>query len=97
MQLRTDWSISAALTDVFSSKWINEFRVQYAPQDQEINSLDPRCGGDCAREDQGGWVDRFVLAGAVHGTFWMKVWGLLGLPSAITAPRVARVGLKLAW
>jgi hypothetical protein len=37
------------------------------------------------REDQGGWIDRFVLAGSVHGLFWLKVWSLLGPPSAITA------------
>jgi hypothetical protein len=54
MQLRTDWSISAAQTDVLSNRWVNEFRVQYAPQDQEINSLDPLCGGPCINEDQGG-------------------------------------------
>jgi hypothetical protein len=54
MQLRTDWSISASQTDVLSNNWVNEFRVQYAPQDQEINSLDPLCGGPCINEDQGG-------------------------------------------
>jgi len=54
VQLRNDWSISASQTDVLGSRWINEFRVQYAPQDQEINSLDPSCGGPCLREDQGG-------------------------------------------
>ncbi len=54
VQLRTDWSLSAAQTDVISNKWISEFRVQYAPQDQEINALDPRCGGPCVGENQGG-------------------------------------------
>ena len=54
MQLRTDWSISASQTDVISNRWVNEFRMQYAPQDQEINSLDPLCGGPCLAEDQGG-------------------------------------------
>ena len=53
-QLRTDWSLSAAETDVLSDRWINEARVQFAPLDQEINSLDPRCGGACLAEDQGG-------------------------------------------
>jgi hypothetical protein len=53
-QLRTDWSLSGSQTDVIASKWISEFRVQYAPQDQEINSLDPRCGGPCTAENQGG-------------------------------------------
>ncbi len=54
IQQRNDWAISAAETDVIGSKWINELRVQFAPQDQQINSLDPRCGGPCTREDQGG-------------------------------------------
>ena len=38
----------------FRNRWVNEFRMQYAPQDQEINSLDPLCGGPCLAEDQGG-------------------------------------------
>ena len=54
IQQRNDWSLSAAETDVIGSKWINELRVQYAPQDQKINSLDPRCSGPCAGEDVGG-------------------------------------------
>jgi hypothetical protein len=53
-QLRTDWSVSASQTDVISNRWISEFRVQYAPQEQEINSLDPRCGGPCLAENVGG-------------------------------------------
>ena len=54
VQIRNDWSVSAAQTDVFGAKWINELRVQYAPQDQKIESLDPRCGGSCAAENVGG-------------------------------------------
>jgi hypothetical protein len=54
MQLRNDWSVSAAQTDVLGSRFINELRVQYAPQDQKIQSLDPRCSGDCVAEDAGG-------------------------------------------
>jgi hypothetical protein len=54
VQLRTDWSLSAGQTDILSSRWISEFRLQYAPQDQEINSLDPRCGGPCVSDTQGG-------------------------------------------
>jgi hypothetical protein len=54
VQLREDWSLSASQTDIIANKWISEFRVQYAPQDQEINSLDPRCGGPCTLESQGG-------------------------------------------
>ena len=54
VQLRTDWSISAAETDVLSSRWINELRLQYAREDQQVNALDPLCGGDCTEIDQGG-------------------------------------------
>jgi hypothetical protein len=54
VQLREDWSLSASQTDIIGDRWISEFRVQYAPQDQEINSLDPRCGGPCTLENQGG-------------------------------------------
>ena len=53
-QLRTDWSVSASETDIIANRWINELRVQFAPQDQEINSLDPRCGGPCLDENLGG-------------------------------------------
>jgi hypothetical protein len=54
VQLRRDWSVSAAETDVWSNRWINELRAQYANQDQRINALDPLCGGPCTGVDQGG-------------------------------------------
>lgn len=54
VQLRTDWSLAAAQTDILSDRLVNELRVQYAPQDQDILSLDPRCGGYCESEDEGG-------------------------------------------
>jgi hypothetical protein len=54
VQLRTDWSASASETDVLSSRWIHELRVQFAHQNQKINPLDPVCGGDCVSVDQGG-------------------------------------------
>jgi hypothetical protein len=53
-QLRKDWALSAAQTDILSRGWVNEARVQFARQDQEINSLDPTCSGECDREDEGG-------------------------------------------
>ena len=37
-----------------SSKMVNETRFQVAGRDQTVNSLDPKCGGDCLLEDQGG-------------------------------------------
>jgi len=54
VQLRKDWSLSASQTDVLSRRWVNEARVQVARQEQEINSLDPNCGGPCLADDQGG-------------------------------------------
>jgi hypothetical protein len=54
VQLRTDWSISAAETDVFGTRWLNEGRIQFAHETQEIQALDPACGGDCINPDQGG-------------------------------------------
>jgi Carboxypeptidase regulatory-like domain len=50
----TDGMFSAAHTAVFQSKWVNEARFQFARRDQEVNSLDPNCGGPCTGENQGG-------------------------------------------
>ena len=50
----SDHMFSASETAVFRSKWVNEARFQFARRDQQINSLDPNCGGPCTREDQGG-------------------------------------------
>ena len=46
----TDWSISASQTDILSARWVNEARVQFAHEDQMIQSLDPNCGGECLRQ-----------------------------------------------
>jgi hypothetical protein len=54
VQLRTDWSVAASETDILSSNWINEARAQYAYEKQDINALDPRCGGECIGDNQGG-------------------------------------------
>jgi hypothetical protein len=53
-QLRKDTSISLAETDILSPRWVHELRVQYAHENQKINSLDPNCGGPCLANDQGG-------------------------------------------
>jgi Carboxypeptidase regulatory-like domain/TonB dependent receptor/TonB-dependent Receptor Plug Domain len=39
---------------VGSAKMVNELRFQLASRDQTVNSLDPRCGGPCTLENQGG-------------------------------------------
>ena len=54
VQLRKDWALSAAQTDILSRNWVNEARVQFARQDQEVNALDPTCSGPCDRNDEGG-------------------------------------------
>jgi carboxypeptidase family protein len=53
-QLRTNWSLSAAESDVWSPRWINELRAQFAYENQQVNALDPLCGGPCVEVDQGG-------------------------------------------
>ena len=53
-QLRSDWSVSAAETDILSPRLLSEFRVQFAHERQAINALDPACGGPCIAPDQGG-------------------------------------------
>jgi hypothetical protein len=54
VQLRKDWALAAAQTDILSARWVNEARVQFAHQKQDINSLDPNCGGPCLTDSQGG-------------------------------------------
>ncbi len=39
---------------VLSGDAVNELRAQYAYRNQKVLSLDPRCGGPCTAEDQGG-------------------------------------------
>ena len=41
-------------TSVRSARMVNEARFQAASRDQNVSSLDPRCGGACALENQGG-------------------------------------------
>ncbi len=54
LQDRKDWAIALAETDVFSDRWINELRGQYADEDQLISSLDPNCSGRCDEFFEGG-------------------------------------------
>jgi hypothetical protein len=49
----TDSMFSASQTTVYRSK-VNEARFQFARRDQRVDSLDPRCGGPCRTEHQGG-------------------------------------------
>lgn len=37
-----------------SARMVNEVRFQAASRDQNVNSLDPKCGGPCTLENQGG-------------------------------------------
>jgi hypothetical protein len=54
VQLRTDWSLAASETDILGPHWVNEARVQWGHQHQDINSLDPNCGGDCGSDESKG-------------------------------------------
>lgn len=49
-----DVMLAASLTSVFSSRTVNEFRVQFANRAQDVNSLDPTCSGVCDADDEGG-------------------------------------------
>ena len=51
--LRDDLSLSASHTQVLG-RWLNEARFQFARQDFTVESLDPRCGGPCAGDADGG-------------------------------------------
>jgi hypothetical protein len=54
VQNRDDWGIAVGRTDLFSSGWLSEARLQVVRGDQRVHGLDPRCGGSCDRIDQGG-------------------------------------------
>jgi hypothetical protein len=54
VQLRSDYGVALAETDILSSRWVHEARLQWAHEEQHINSLDPNCGGPCTSFDQGG-------------------------------------------
>jgi hypothetical protein len=54
VQDRTDWAIAASQIDVLSARWVNEARMQFAREDQTIESLDPSCQGECDLNDEGG-------------------------------------------
>jgi hypothetical protein len=49
----TDHMLAASHTAVASSV-VNELRSQFASRNQQVNSLDPNCGGPCTTETQGG-------------------------------------------
>ena len=53
-QDRDDWALSATESDVWGTGWVNEARGQIARQDQQTLALDPRCGGPCRTESDGG-------------------------------------------
>ncbi len=40
-----DYMLAASNTGVHGTSFVNELRFQYARRDQDVNSLDPRCGG----------------------------------------------------
>lgn len=50
----TDFMTAASHTLVRGMRLVNELRFQFAKRDQDVNSLDPRCGAECTEFDQGG-------------------------------------------
>jgi hypothetical protein len=50
----SDYMAALSHTLVKGKRLVNELRFQYAKRDQDVNSLDPRCGGPCTANDQGG-------------------------------------------
>jgi Carboxypeptidase regulatory-like domain/TonB-dependent Receptor Plug Domain len=50
----SDYMAALSHTRVKGMRLVNELRFQYAKRDQDVNSLDPRCGGPCTANDQGG-------------------------------------------
>jgi hypothetical protein len=49
-----DVMFAGSLTTVFSSRTVNEFRLQFANREQDVISLDPTCNGVCDGNDEGG-------------------------------------------
>src|SRR5436190_495180 len=54
LQDRKDWALALSESDIYSARWINELRAQYASEDQLISSLDPNCSGKCDTFFEGG-------------------------------------------
>jgi carboxypeptidase family protein/TonB-dependent receptor-like protein len=54
LQDRKDWALALSESDIYSARWINELRAQYASEDQLISSLDPNCSGKCDSFFEGG-------------------------------------------
>jgi Carboxypeptidase regulatory-like domain/TonB dependent receptor-like, beta-barrel/TonB-dependent Receptor Plug Domain len=49
-----DTMVAGSLTSLRGTRLVNELRFQFARRDQDVLSLDPRCGGTCTDFDQGG-------------------------------------------
>jgi hypothetical protein len=50
VQLRTDWALAASETDVFNANWVNEFRTQFAHENQTFGrSIRPAAASAWAR------------------------------------------------
>ena len=50
----TQFASAGSLTSVVSGRAVNELRGQVSTQEFGLEALDPRCGGRCLSEDQGG-------------------------------------------
>jgi hypothetical protein len=87
VQLRKDWFASAAQTDVLSSRWLNEARVQVSRLDQTVQSLDPTCDGPCDQMDEGGpavMLPGVAQAGRVYYTPQPRVHNRLQVSDTVS-------------
>lgn len=103
VQLRKDWSLSVSQSNVLSSRWVNEARVQVGKQDQRINSLDPNCGGPCETNDQGGptlEITGFATVGRQRFTPQLREFTrlqLLDTVSLYAGKHSAKAGIDFNW
>jgi len=54
VQNRKDWSAGVSMTSVPSDRLLNDVRVQYAYENNDLMALDPACGGPCDSTTKGG-------------------------------------------
>ena len=99
----TDYVFAASDTSVLSSRWVNELRFQYAYRDQVVRSLDPACGGDCLRSDQGGptlEVTGFASVGRQRFTPQTRtnaLWQVVDTVSLTTGAHLIKAGIDFSY
>ena len=98
----TDYMVFASHTFVAPGNLVNESRFQYARRDQDVNSLDPKCGGPCIGYDQGGpTIEVPGVASAGRHRFTpqprrSRRWQVLDTVSYNTGDHYLKAGLDLS-